>query len=57
MLTYQAFVDELRTLITSGQSLCNLPSRRDEPEFRRWKHEVVDLIERIQVKGSSLNSL
>ena len=57
MLTYENFINELRTLIIRGQALYDRSSRIKDPDFRRWKFEVIDLINRIQSEKYDVNCL
>lgn len=56
MFTYRDFVTELRPLIEQGGGLLDLDGLHEKPQFRGWRHEVVDLIERIEDVGYTVNS-
>ncbi len=52
---YSAFIDELGVL---RDSYANPPSdhrTRDSLEFKQWRHQVSDLIDRIEAKGYDIN--
>lgn len=52
---YAAFIGELRAL---RDSFSNPPSNhrtRDSLEFKLWRHQVSDLIDRIEAKGYDIN--
>ena len=51
MLTYTAFIDELRTLVPKGRALSGSKGLSNNPEFKRWRHEVSHLIDSIQTLG------
>ena len=55
MLSYRQFVDELRPLIEQARALFDLDGIHENPAFRKWRHEVTDLIERIEDAGRSVN--
>jgi len=55
MITYVNFINELRPLVVRGQALHDRPSRIKDPDFRRWKLEVTDLIDRIQSEKYAVN--
>ena len=57
MLTYEHFISELRPLVTLGRTLYDRPSGHEDPDFRRWKTEVVDLIERMEQEKYSIKCL
>jgi hypothetical protein len=57
MITYENFISELRPLIVRGQSLYDRPDRTKDSDFRRWKFEVIDLINRIQSEKYDVNCL
>jgi hypothetical protein len=51
MLTYSAFIDELRALVPRGKALFGAAGLSDNEAFKRWRHEVTHLIEAIQRHG------
>jgi hypothetical protein len=53
-LTYELFIHELGQLITSGETLYNLDQRDLDPNFRNWRLQVTDLIDRITRIGYSV---
>ncbi len=55
MFSYRQFVDELRPLIEQAGALFDLDDIHENPAFRKWRHEVTDLIERIEDAGRSVN--
>jgi hypothetical protein len=55
MLTYENFIKDLRPLVVRGQALYDRSSRIKDPDFRRWKFEVTDLINRIQSEKYAVN--
>lgn len=52
---YAAFIHELRPLIQQAQGFPPEATRVDSPLFKRWRHEVTDLINRIQRLRYSIN--
>lgn len=44
---YAAFIAHLTTLVETARGFAPVERHRDHAAFRRWKHEVVDLIVRI----------
>lgn len=48
MLTYAAFIDELRVLVARGKALFGSVSLSESEPFKRWRLETVHLIELIQ---------
>ncbi len=52
---YAAFIDELRSLIQQAQDFPPDATGVDSPLFKRWRHEVTDLINRIQRLRYSIN--
>jgi len=48
MLTYAAFIDELRALVPRGKALSGSVSLSESEPFKRWRLETVHLIESIQ---------
>ena len=55
MLSYRQFVDELRPLTEQARTLFDLNGIHENQTFRKWRHEVTDLIERIEDAGYSVN--
>lgn len=55
MLTYHQFIDELRPLLGQAQELAHLKQLHEDPAFRKWRHEVTDLLERIEQATYSIN--
>ena len=55
MLTYRDFVKELRPLVDQAKHLVDLNGIHENPIFRKWRHEVTDLIERIESVGYTVN--
>jgi hypothetical protein len=55
MFTYTAFIEELRPLIQQANSLLDRPEMRECDEFRKWRHEVMDLISRIELQKYNIN--
>jgi hypothetical protein len=55
MFTYTAFIEELRPLIQRADSLLDRPEMREDDDFRKWRHEVMDLISRIELRNYSIN--
>ena len=51
MLTYAAFIDELRALVPRGKSLSGAVGFSDSQEFKRWRHETTYLLEAIHGNG------
>jgi hypothetical protein len=52
---YAAFIDELRPLIQLAQEFPPDATSANSPAFKRWRHEVSDLIHRIQRQRYSVN--
>ncbi|MFZ2161459.1 MAG: hypothetical protein WAW02_04500 [Sideroxyarcus sp.] len=55
MFTYANFIDELKLLLDSGRLLRDLPQRGEDQNFRRWHHEVKDLMQRIEAQKYRIN--
>lgn len=55
MLSYRQVVDELRPLIEQARALFDLDGIHENSAFRKWRHEVTDLIERIEDAEYSVN--
>lgn len=55
MLKYSQFIGELRALLERGKTLYDLDGRHEDPGFQRWRHEVTDLIKRIEHEGYDTN--
>lgn len=55
MFTYQSFVDELMPLIAQAQGLIDADGMHQNAAFRKWRHEVTDLIQRIERVGYEIN--
>lgn len=55
MFTYAAFIEELRGLIERAGSLFDRAKRGEDEDFRRWRHEVTDLISRIESRKYRIN--
>ena len=55
MFTYANFIDELKLLLESGRLLRDLPQRGEDRNFRRWHHEVKDLMQRIEAQKYRIN--
>ena len=56
MFTYAAFVDDLCQLTSRARALFDKPDRVEDEDFRRWRHEVTDLISRIESRKYPINS-
>jgi hypothetical protein len=55
MLTYTAFIDELRTLVPRGMALAGSDRLSENAEFKRWRHETICIIDLIQALGYRIN--
>ncbi len=55
MFTYTNFIDELKLLLESARLLRDLPQGREDQKFRRWIHEVKDLLQRIEAQKYRIN--
>ena len=55
MFTYSAFIEELRGLVERARSLFDRPYLGEDEDFRRWRHEVKDLISRIESRKYRIN--
>jgi len=55
MVTYSQFVDELRTLVDQARTLRDAREMHENPAFRKWRHEVTDLILLMEDAGYSIN--
>lgn len=55
-MTYQQFIEALRPLLVEAQGLFSLKELHENPRFRKWRHQVTDLIERIEAQGYTVNS-
>ena len=52
---YAAFIDEIRSFIQQAQDFPQDAARVDSPLFKRWRHEVTDVINRIERQRYSVN--
>ena len=55
-MTYQQFIEALKPQLVEAQGLFGLRELHENPRFRKWRHQVTDLIERIKTQGYSVNS-
>jgi hypothetical protein len=55
MFTYAAFIDELRGQLERARSLFDRARLGEDEEFRRWRHEVTDLMSRIASRKYRIN--
>ena len=55
MLSYRQFIDELRPLTEQARALFDLDGIHENPAFRKWRHEITDLIRRIEDVGYTVN--
>jgi hypothetical protein len=55
MFTYSAFITELRPLTERARNLSDRSNRVEDEDFRRWRHEVTDLISRIEARKYRIN--
>lgn len=55
MFAYATFIQELRSLAEQGRGLADQPQGVDAESFRRWRHQVCDLISRIGEQGHRVN--
>ena len=53
---YLAFIDELRVLANAPTNWPEHDMHRDSLTFKRWKHELEDLIERIRKRKYTVNT-
>lgn len=55
-MKYEDFVNELRQFLQEARNLFDLDGFDEDPAFRKWRHNVTDLIERIEDKGYEINT-
>jgi hypothetical protein len=55
VFTYRDFVEELRPLAAQAIEFWDSLELHNGSEFRKWRHEVSDLIDRIEGVGYSVN--
>lgn len=55
MLTYKQFIDDLRPLAGEAMALFDSANLHETPRFRKWRHDVTDLIERIEDLSYDVN--
>ncbi len=55
-MKYEDFVNELRPLLQEAGEMFNLQNLHEDPRFRKWRHNVTDIIERIEDQGYEVNS-
>ena len=55
MITYASFIEALPRLVQQAQALLTNTELADGSDFRRWRHELKDLVQRIEVHGYSVN--
>lgn len=54
-MKYDQFIDALGPLIEEAKSLFDREELDEGQDFRRWRHQVTDLIQRIQDEGYVVN--
>ena len=55
MFTYSAFVEALAPLIKQASTLLQSADLADGADFRRWRHDLADLIQRIESRSYRVN--
>ena len=55
MITYATFIEALPPLVRQAQALLTSTELADGVDFRRWRHDLRDLVQRIEAKGYSVN--
>lgn len=55
MITYKEFVEELSPFIEEAEGLKRADRRDKDPNFRRWRHRVTELIIQIKEQGYSVS--
>jgi hypothetical protein len=53
--TYKQFVDEVRRLAQEAEGLRGLDLLDEDPRFRKWRHELTDMLERVGSIGYEPN--
>jgi hypothetical protein len=53
---YAKFIEAIRELIPLAQKLHESPSNIYDPEFKEWRHTLLDAVERIEALGYSINT-
>ncbi len=56
MISYEAFIAELRGLVLKGEQLIEVEEFDLNEDFRDWRHEVTELIKRIEQQGWPVSS-
>ena len=54
MITYATFIEALPPLVRQAQALLTSTELADGVDFRRWRHDLRDLVQRIEAKGYSV---
>lgn len=54
-VNYKQFIDELGPLLTEARGLSRLPTLHEDLRFRKWRHQVQDLLRQIKEQGYSVN--
>lgn len=55
-MKYNQFIDALEPLIEEAKNLFDREELDEGQDFRRWRHQVTDLIHRIKDEGYSVDS-
>ena len=55
-LDYVAFIEQLINLVERARGFTTSERNREDPGFRKWQHELDDLIERIDHLGHDVNT-
>lgn len=55
-MKYEQFIESLKPLLEEAATLFGFEALHGDPRFRKWRHQVTDLIERIEEQGYSVNS-
>jgi len=54
-MKYEDFVNELREFLLEANNLFDLNKVDEDPNFRKWRHNLTDLIQRIEDNGYDIN--
>ena len=53
--TYLNFIDELGRLLEQGKTFPERDQKADSESFRKWKNDVISIIDQIQLNGFDIN--
>jgi len=55
-MKYKDFIDEIRLYLEKAKVLINAEELNNDQDFRKWRHNLTDLIDRIEILGYQINT-